>query len=229
MKLGVITAMSVEYRQLSLMMTASKELLHGEDKYLVGQIGEVEVILLQCGIGKVNAAMGVSLLIERMHPDAIVSTGVAGGIDECLHVMDVVVSRQTCYHDMWCGPGNAWGQVQGLPERFESDATLLKAASGLQTEVTIHPGLICTGDLFVSRPEEQQFIKSHFPDALAVDMESAAIAQVCCLKQVPFVSFRIISDTPGHKDNISQYQDFWKTMADKSFSVTRAYINNLNR
>ena len=219
--------MSVEYNQLSSMMTASEEILHGEDKYLVGQIGEVEVILLQCGIGKVNAAMGVSLLIERMHPDAVISTGVAGGIDECLHVMDVVIGRQTCYHDTWCGPGNSWGQVQGLPERFESDAALLQAAYGLHTDVTVHPGLICTGDLFVSRPEEQQFIKKHFPDALAVDMESAAIAQVCYLKKVPFVSFRIISDTPGDMDNILQYQDFWKTMADKSFSVTRAYINNI--
>lgn len=227
MKLGILTAMSVEYNQLSAMMTNCNVVAHKDESYLEGRIGDLDVVLLQCGIGKVNAAVGVTLLIDRMHPDAILSTGVAGGVDECLHVMDVVVSRQTVYHDTWCGPGNVWGQVQGFPERFEGDAHLLKAASGLESDVTIHEGLICTGDLFVSNLEEQQLIKRRFPDALAVDMESAAIAQVCYLKKVPFVSFRIISDTPGHKDNISQYEDFWKTLATQSFSVTRAYIYNI--
>lgn len=227
MKLGILTAMSVEYKQLAAMMANSRTVSFAEESYLVGEIGTLEVVLLQCGIGKVNAAMGVSLMIERMHPDAVLSTGVAGGIDDCLHVMDVVVSSQTVYHDMWCGPGNVWGQVQDMPERFTCDAKMVKAALDTESEVRILDGLICTGDLFVSKPEEQQLIKSRFPEALAVDMESAAIAQVCYLKKVPFVSFRIISDTPGHKDNISQYVDFWKTMADKSFAVTRAYLNKL--
>lgn len=226
-KIGVLTAMSVEYNQLVNMLDDKAEIVCHGTTYLTGQIGNVQIILLQCGIGKVNAAMGTSLLIERHHPDMVISTGVAGGVDDCLHVMDVVVSRQTVYHDMWCGPGNAWGQVQGLPERLDGDDTLVQAALSTQTEVRILDGLIVTGDLFVSKPEEQQRIKQAFPDALAVDMESCAIAQVCYLHQLPFVSFRIISDTPGHHDNISQYQDFWQTMADKSFEVTRAFLLNL--
>lgn len=219
--------MSVEYKQLASMLTDTEHLQYEDESYLIGKIGDLEIVLLQCGIGKVNAAMGVSLMIERLHPEAVISTGVAGGVDDSLHVMDVVVSRQLVYHDMWCGPGNVWGQVQGLPERFDGDANLLTAALGTKTDVNIVEGLICTGDLFVSKPEEQQLIKSRFPEALAVDMESAAIAQVCYLKKIPFVSFRIISDTPGHKDNISQYLNFWDTIADKSFTVTRAYLNNI--
>lgn len=219
--------MSVEYNQLANMLQNTKVVKYDNDEYLQGEIGNLEITLLQCGIGKVNAAMGTSLLIERIHPEMIISTGVAGGVDESLHVMDVVVSTQTVYHDMWCGPGNSWGQVQGLPERLDSSKELVEAARSTETEVNIVPGLICTGDLFVSKSEEQQRIKSLFPEALAVDMESCAIAQVCQLNDIPFVSFRIISDTPGHHDNISQYEDFWKTMADKSFTVTRAILINI--
>lgn len=226
-RIGVLTAMSVEYKQLAAMLENKETVAYGQDVYLKGTIGSVEVVLLQCGIGKVNAAMGAALLIERLHPDAVLSTGVAGGVDNTLHVMDVVVSRQTVYHDMWCGPGNAWGQVQELPERLDGDEAMIAAALRTATHVRIVEGLICTGDLFVSQPAEQQLIKERFPDALAVDMESCAIAQVCYLRKVPFVSFRIISDTPGHHDNISQYEDFWQTMADTSFAVTRAYLNNI--
>lgn len=226
-KIGVLTAMSVEYNQLASMLADSEQVVFGSDKYLCGKIGNLEVVLLRCGMGKVNAAMGVTLLIDRFQPEAVISTGVAGGVDDSLHVMDVVVSRQTVYHDVWCGPGNVWGQVQELPERYDGAEPLVKTALSIHTNVNIVEGLICTGDLFVTKPEEQQLIKSRFPEALAVDMESAAIAQVCHIRQVPFVSFRIISDTPGHKDNLSQYADFWKTMADKSFTVTREYLISL--
>lgn len=219
--------MSVEYKQLANMMHNSVSEVDGIQKYLVGQIGEHRIVLMQCGIGKVNAAMGCTMLIKRYQPDCVVSTGVAGGVDTCVRVMDVVVSTEQVYHDMWCGPGNVWGQVQDYPERLKSDASMLAVAQSLHTETRILPGLICTGDLFVSRPEEQQRIKSLFPEALAVDMETCAIAQVCHAHQTPFISFRIISDTPGEKDNVSQYLDFWKSMADTSFAVTRDFISSL--
>lgn len=222
--LGILTAMSVEYNQLARMMEHQSKEHDGNLTYLLGQIGENRVILTQCGIGKVNAAMCSSMLIHRYHPDYLISTGVAGGVDVSIRVMDVVVSTEQVYHDMWCGPGNAWGQVQGLPERLRSSQELVETATSLQSETRIVPGLICTGDLFVSKPEEQHLIKKNFPEALAVDMESCAIAQVCHLLDTPFISFRIISDTPGEKDNIAQYQDFWKSMADTSFAVTRDFL-----
>lgn len=227
MKLGILTAMSVEYRQLAQMMESTEEITFGKIKYLSGSIANKEIVLLQCGIGKVNAAMGVTLLLEHFDLDAVVSTGVAGGVDNVLHVMDVVVSTHTTYHDMWCGPGNAWGQVQGLPERLECDERLVEAAKSISGQTHIVSGLIVTGDLFVSKDEEQQRIKSLFPEALAVDMESCAIAQVCYNYGIPFVSFRIISDTPGHADNVSQYQNFWGEMADRSFGVTKAFIESI--
>lgn len=226
-KLGILTAMSVEHKQIEEMLSDRKQTVVSGLTYVEGTLGNLEIVLLQCGIGKVNAAYGTTMMLEHFQPEAVLSTGVAGGVDACLGVMDVVVSSQTVYHDMWCGPGNEWGQVQGMPVRFECDSRMLSVAVNTATDVKIVPGLICTGDLFVSKPEEQQRIKTAFPEALAVDMESAAIAQVCYLRNVPFLSFRIISDTPGAKDNISQYQDFWQTMADKSFACTRAFLYNL--
>lgn len=224
---GVLTAMSVEYNQLANMLTESEMVNYGEDSYRIGKIGSIQIILIQCGIGKVNAAMCSTLLIDRFHPDLVISTGVAGGIDSCLDVMDVVVSNQTVYHDMWCGPGEVWGAVQGLAERFDSDKEVVEVALSLKTDVQIRKGLICTGDIFVTKSEDKDRIKSLFPEALAVDMESCAIAQVCYLRKVPFVSFRIISDTPGAKDHFTQYADFWQTMADKSFGVTKAFLMSI--
>lgn len=226
-KIAIILAMSKEYSQLANMLCETQDITFGEDHYLQGRLGNLQIVLLHSGIGKVNAAMGTSLLIERMHPDAVISTGVAGGLSDTLHVMDVVVSTQTTYHDVWCGDGNEWGQVQGLPARLDSDKQLIETALSTQTDVRIVDGLICTGDIFVTKDEDIQRIQTAFPEAMAVDMESAAIAQVCHCRNVPFVSFRIISDTPGHQDNVAQYTDFWKTMADKSFEVTRAFINNI--
>ena len=89
-------------------------------------------------------------------------------------------------------------------------------------------GLIATGDQFITSREEQQHIKEAYPEALAVDMESAAIAQVCHLYGTPFISFRIISDTPGAEAHFEQYLDFWATMADRSFGVTKAFLEALN-
>ena len=167
-------------------------------------------------------------LIRYCNPDCVVSTGVAGGIDTSLAVMDVVVGSQVVYHDVWCGDGNDYGQVQGLPALYQGDERLMEIALALTTEVTINGGLICSGDKFITDRLELDAIKKQFPAGLAVDMESGAIAQVCYLKQIPFLSFRIISDTPGVKEHSQQYQDFWGTMAQQSFKVTHAFLSALH-
>jgi adenosylhomocysteine nucleosidase len=100
--------------------------------------------------------------------------------------------------------------------------------NGAPDNVTrIHAGLICTGDQFITSRDELDKIKSNFPAGLAVDMESAAIAQTCHIYGVPFVSFRIISDTPGVDKHIEQYENFWGEMADRSFAVTRSFLSKL--
>ena len=227
MKIGIITAMSLEQKQLASQLENKTEHTESPFTYIEGTIKKNTVVLMQCGIGKVNAAAGTVELIRNFQPDCIISTGVAGGIDTCLKVMDVVVSQQIVYHDVWCGEGNAYGQIQGLPTFFKGDETLFDCAISIDTETAIHGGLICSGDKFITNRSEQRTIKDTFPEGLAVDMESAAIAQVCYLYKVPFISFRIISDTPGADKHLEQYRNFWGEMADRSFRVTETFLKAL--
>lgn len=227
MKIGIITAMSSEQKQLANQLENPTERKEGPFTYTEGTIKNNTIILMQCGIGKVNAAAGAVEMIRNFAPDCIISTGVAGGIDSCLNVMDVVVSSRIVYHDVWCGEGNAYGQIQGLPLYFTGNETLYQCAISLDTETAIHGGLICSGDKFITDRQELETIKANFPEGLAVDMESASIAQVCHLYEVPFISFRIISDTPGAEKHLEQYKNFWGEMADRSFHVTETFLKAL--
>lgn len=225
--IGVLTAMNIEYRHVAAMLSETETVQSGPQEFLVGKMGESKVVLLQCGIGKANAASGVTNLIMTFHPDYVISTGAAGGIDAQLKVMDIVIGKEVCYHDVICGDNYDPGQVQGLPRFFDGDKQLVSAATSLKTDIRVVPGLICTGDQFITNREELNVIKEKYPEGLAVDMESAAIAQVCHLWGVPFLSFRIISDTPGVDDHFDQYLNFWDTMADKSFSVTKEFLSKI--
>ena len=227
MKIGIITAMSSEQKQMANQLENPTERKEGHFTYTEGTIKNNTIILMQCGIGKVNAAAGAVEMIRNFAPDCIISTGVAGGIDSCLNVMDVVVSSRIVYHDVWCGEGNAYGQIQGLPLYFTGNETLYQCAISLDTETAIHGGLICSGDKFITDRQELETIKANFPEGLTVDMESASIAQVCHLYEVPFISFRIISDTPGAEKHLEQYKNFWGEMADRSFHVTEAFLKAL--
>lgn len=225
--IGILTAMSVEFKQIASILTETETEKIGPFEFFVGNLKDKKIVLMQCGIGKVNASSGVTNMILNFHPDRIVSTGVAGGIDVSLRVMDVVVSTQTCYHDVSCGDDVDPGQVQGLPRFFDSDKGMIEKARSLETDIRIVPGLICTGDQFITSRDQLDIIKAAYPEGMAVDMESAAIAHVCHLYAIPFVSFRIISDTPGAEAHFETYLNFWQTMADKSFSVTRLFLNSL--
>lgn len=223
--------MQSEFEQLAALLADARKCDESGFSYLVGMLGANEIILHRCGIGKVNAAVGTAELVRTFSPDAVVSTGVAGGIDESLGVMDVVVSSSIVYHDVWCGMGCDYGQIQGMPAVFPASESLWQCAVSLNGAIgnstKIHAGLICTGDKFITNRDELGEIKANFPTGLAVDMESAAIAQVCHIYGVPFVSFRIISDTPGVDKHIEQYENFWGEMADRSFGITRMFLSKL--
>ena len=217
MKIGIIVAMDKELHQLQSLFT------------------DGSVVVQKCGIGKVNAALGAQRMINEFHPDAIISSGCAGGNGDDVNVQDIVVSTQLAYHDVYCGTAvdgsTQYGQVQGLPARFDADPYLLRKSDELKVKsgqaLAIHQGLIITGDWFVDSREKMREIIGHFPEAKAVDMESCAIAQTCYINKVPFISFRVISDVPLRDTNASQYHNFWETIADNSFQMTRTFVESL--
>ena len=195
---------------------------------------EDKVILQKSGIGKVNAAIQAVEMIRQYKPDVIISSGCAGGNGDDVNIQDVVVSSELAYHDVYCGTAidstTVYGQVQGLPARFQADPYLLRKAQELSIvncQLSIHPGLIVTGDWFVDSKEKMREIIGHFPEAKAVDMESAAIAHTCYIYKVPFISFRVISDIPLRDTDASQYHNFWDTIAENSFQVTKTFIESL--
>ena len=214
MRIGIIVAMDKELRQLQEVFKDS------------------DVLVQKCGIGKVNAALGAQKMINEFHPDIIISSGCAGGNGDDINVQDIVVSSELCYHDVYCGKAiddtTVYGQVQGLPARYQADPELLRKAISLQTpNISLHPGLIVTGDWFVDSKDKMREIIGHFPEAKAVDMESCAIAQTCYINKVKFISFRVVSDIPLRDTDASQYHDFWNTVAENSFQTTRAFVESL--
>lgn len=214
MKIGIIVAMDKELRQL-------RQLFDSDN-----------VRVEKCGIGKVNAALGAQRMINEFHPDIIISSGCAGGNGDDISIQDVVVSAELVYHDVYCGTAidncTQYGQVQGMPARYKADEKLLEKALSLQPSgISIHAGLIATGDWFVDSKEKMRSIIEKFPEAKAVDMESAAIAQTCYINKVPFISFRVISDIPLRDTDASMYHDFWERIADSSFQVTRTFVESL--
>ena len=228
MKIGIIIAMDKEFRRISELLDGLDVELDGGRKFVTGTLGENELVLHQCGIGKVNAAIGASEMIRRYNPDLLVSTGCAGGGRTDMEVMDIVASTELAYHDVYCGEAmgeTVYGQVQGMPARYSSPSDLVEKAKSVSPRV--HAGLIVTGDWFVDSKEKMREIVSHFPEAAAVDMESAAIAQTCHIYGIPFISFRVISDIPLKDTNAAMYHDFWNTVADHSFETTKEFLLKL--
>ena len=207
MKVGVIVAMESELRSLRD---------SGVEAYL-------------SGIGKVNAARCATELILRHKPDCIINSGCAGSMREEISVGDMVIASRCAWHDVWCGSPNPFGVVEGCPRYFEADRFLLDKAESLQlSQAKLFTGLVCSGDQFFVSLEEDERIRSLYPEVLACDMESAAIAQVCSHYGVPFLSFRIISDihTAAETQKLS-YETFWNTIKTNSFSALRQLLDVL--
>lgn len=210
MKILILTAMTKE-RQMFLSME--------NNKYW----GEHTVNVRQCGIGKVNAAMNTTKEILSLLPDVVISSGVAGGCGENIDILDTVVGERVSYHDVWCGKPNVLGQIQGMPSEFVAPSEILNKIKCLKIE-KIKFGKIVSGDWFIDTKEKMHEIQQNFPDVMAVDMESSAIAQVCHTFNVPFLPIRVISDLPLRENNTKQYKDFWENISKTSFDTVLKVI-----
>lgn len=226
MKILILAAMDKEVALLKNILENLKEIRHEGVAVYSGTVGGKEVYLAKCGIGKVNAALNALVLIQQVRPDLVINSGVAGGATGA-PIGTLLVAESAAYHDVWCGPGTTEGESDGNPLYFPMSQEVLAAAKRAIDQEDVLYGLIATGDRFISAAEEIKEVHRVLPDAVAVDMESAAIAHACRRCGVPFAVLRVISDTPGRGENVSQYKDFWTKAPEMTFSAIQGILAQL--
>jgi adenosylhomocysteine nucleosidase len=229
-KVAIIGAMEEEVSILRDKMTDREEITIANSEFSTGKLNGVHVILLKSGIGKVNAAMSTAILLERFNPDYVINTGSAGGFLPSLNVGDVVISTEVCHHDVDVTAfGYEYGQVPGLPPAFLADEKLVqiaeKSAENI-SDIQVVKGLIATGDSFMNDPARVEFVRKQFNELYAVEMEAAAIAQVCYQFNTPFVIIRALSDIAGKESNVS-FEQFLQTAALHSANLVMNMVENL--
>ena len=230
MKIAVIGAMEQEVELLrgALQNTSTETIANSE--YTTGTYEGKEVILLKSGIGKVNAAMSTTILLEKFNPAVVINTGSAGGFDAALNVGDIVISDEVRHHDVDVTAfGYEIGQMAGMPAAYKSDEKLMEVAKQAVKEVGEHNygvGLICSGDVFMSNPERVEAVRKDFPTMKAVEMEAAAVAQVCHQFNTPFVVIRALSDIAGQESGMS-FDEFLPVAAKHSTEIVLNAITKL--
>ncbi|WP_391116134.1 5'-methylthioadenosine/S-adenosylhomocysteine nucleosidase [Psychrobacillus sp. L3] len=231
MKIAVIGAMEQEVELLRDKIENAETTIIANSEFTVGTYKNQEIILLKSGIGKVNAAMTTTILLNEFKPEYVINTGSAGGYDPALEVGAIVISDEVRHHDVDVTAfGYEIGQVPQLPAAFKADAHLMKLAEEAVREIGEHQsatGLIATGDIFMHNPEKVEAVRNNFPQMKACEMEAAAVAQVCHQFDVPFVVIRALSDIAGKESSIS-FDEFLPVAAKHSTEIVLSVIEKLS-
>ena len=228
-KIGIIGAMQEEVETLLSAMTEKKESVHAGSRFYEGVLQGKPVVVVQCGVGKVNAALCVQVLCDCYSVDAVVNTGIAGSLSAKLDIGDLVVSENAMYHDFICTVfGYEPGQVPGMPKTFAADPKLRELAHAAAE--AINPGHTCigtvaSGDQFVCEKAQKEQIIA-VTGALCTEMEGAAIAHAAYRNGVPFVIIRAISDKADDSADMD-YPTFEKIAAHRCASVVQALVNKI--
>lgn len=234
MKVGIIGALPEEVEQFKLAIRDPVVVSEGRFTLFEGTLEGQRVVLAQCGIGKVNAAMVTQLLL-RYGAERVIFTGVAGGVADGLKVGDLVVGRDAVQHDIdLTALGYEPGQVPEEPVSWSTDERLRALALEVARElaggegfegVTVVEGRIASGDQFVADPERVRWLRDTF-GASCVEMEGAAVAQTCANWDVPFLVIRSISDVAGHSAGID-FLTFTPLAAQRAKAVVRGVLARL--
>ena len=229
-KLGIVGAMREEIETLVEKLTEVKRTEYARSTYYEGKLEGLDVVVVQCGVGKVNAAMCVQTLCNCYQVTHVVNTGVAGSLSAELDIGDLVVSRDAMYHDFDCNyVGYPTGQVPGMDViAFPADDKLMACAFAAAEQVNpghTKMGRVASGDQFVASKELKERIIS-ITGALCTEMEGAAIAQTAYRNGVPFVILRAISDKADDSAEMD-YPTFEKIAAHRCAAVTMAFARSL--
>ena len=231
---GIIGAMEKEVIMLRDLLENPGTVNVGAFVFHTGKLEGSEVVILQCGIGKVNAAVGCAVMIQSFRPEFIVNTGSAGGIAAGLRFGDVIISDGLLYHDVDVTAfGYLPGQLPGQPRIFPADPKLadaaekafaeLKREAVLPADLNRQRGLIASGDTFMHRSEDIEKLRRLFPDVAAVEMEGAAIAHCCAMFSLPFLVIRALSDIAGAQSPVT-FDEFLPVAAKHSAEIVRRIV-----
>jgi adenosylhomocysteine nucleosidase len=228
--IGIIGAMDEEVALLKEVYQCTEVFEEGGSVFHLGKQGAFRIVLMKSGIGKVNAAIGTTLLISRYNPLCIINTGSAGAVSKDLNVGDVVISSDVVHHDVDVTPfGYVKGQVPQMPEAYIPHKALVDMAHESAKKLghlTVQKGTIATGDSFINDIKEVDRIRQDFPKAAAAEMEAAAIAQTCHQFKKAFVIIRSVSDNADGSAAIS-FDEFLKTAADNSAHLVQGIVAEL--
>ena len=219
--IGIIGAMAVEIELFKARLSSvTQEEVLGRVFYL-GNLDTSKVVLVQSGIGKANAAATTALLIEKYHPSHIFNSGVAGGIT--LMPNDLLIATSVMYFDVFAENfGYEPGQLPGEPRLFyPSEPLRNQLIQG--TKSVVHQGLLASGDTFVTSSD---VLKAIDEEVAAVDMESAAIAQICAQASIPFAIVRAISDKVGSEEQTKDFDHFVMEAADQAATLITTWVQS---
>ena len=229
--IGIIGAMQSEVEALFEQMTSKEKIDINNLTFYKGQLFGKDVVIVKCGIGKVNAALCTQLLILNFNVSKVINTGIAGATGPGLKIYDFVVSTEALYHDFdTTFFGYKPGQVPGMPEAFTADSALVDAAMSAFEQTDFHDlkivkGRIASGDQFVSDAMAKERIVRQF-GALCCEMEGAAIAQVCFVNKMPFCVLRAISDSADSSAHMD-YPHFVALAASNTAKVIKCYMTQI--
>ena len=228
-KLGIIGAMDIEVAALKENLSGMTEHTHAVGTFYEGKLEGLDVVVVQCGIGKVNAALCVQILCDCYGVTHLVNTGIAGSLCAELDIGDLVVSRDAMYHDFDCHAfGYPIGKVPGLPVTFDADQKMVEYAFAAAEEVNPghnRIGRVASGDQFICDKAQKDHIIA-VTEAQCTEMEGAGIAQTACRNQIPFVILRAISDKADDSAEMD-YPTFERIAADRCAKVTMALARRI--
>lgn len=210
-KIAIITATEQEFNTMKNKFTNATQHTLSDLIYYSGTLNSKEYIVIKSGIGKVNAARVTQLIIDKLDIEYIVNVGVAGSLNDELEIGDIVIAKELVQHDFdTTAFGDEKGFITGSGKIFSSDLKLVEKYKNnilkYKDDYKIFIGIIASGDIFCTEKSMKEKIHSKF-NADCVEMEGAAIAQVCTLNKVPFVVIRAISDKPNGKNQMD-YNEF---------------------
>lgn len=229
MKLGIIGAMEQEVETLLSLLENKKAAVRTGSTYYEGTLDGLDVVVVQCGIGKVNAALCVQVLCDCYGVTHVVNTGIAGSLNAALDIGDLVISSDAMYHDVDCVHfGYTMGQMPGMPVNYPADEKLTQLAYAAAEAVNpghTKIGTVASGDQFVAVKELKEKIIA-VTGGLCTEMEGTAIAQAAYRNCVPFVIIRAISDKADDSAEMD-YPTFERIAAHRCAAVTRAFAASL--